>query len=51
MINLVQTIANLIKGSDQNKLHFFENHGPEQMLKNLTYTHFIENVKFTELAM
>lgn len=28
MINLVQTIANLIKGTDENKLHFFEHNGP-----------------------
>jgi len=32
MINLVQSITNLVKGSDQNKLHFYESQGPQRFL-------------------
>jgi len=48
---MMQSIANLVKGTDQNKLHFYENDGPQKFLKYLTEPHYIDNMKFTELCM
>jgi hypothetical protein len=51
LINLVKAITNLVKGADQNKIHFYEHGGPQKFLKYLTQPIYIENVKFTELIM